>query len=109
MAEPTLQQIFGAGSTQTSTSLSIAKADYPALSADAANRAEQMFVAIFIKALSVLTEENQATNTEQSITITKSFSPESLVTRNDKQYRQLQFIVNFQKEEVGIELDPNDY
>jgi len=109
MAEPTLQQIFGAGAAQTATTLTIQKADLPGLTAAADNRAESLFVGMFLIAKNQLTAANQEANPEQSITITDGFPPQSLVTRNNQQYRQNTFAVNMQKLDPGATIDPDDY
>ena len=107
MAEPTLQQIFGANATQTSATITITKADLPGLTPAADNRAEQLFVAVLLQAKSFLTSANQDTNPEQSITIEDSF--QTLVTRNNQQYRQNTQSVNLQKIDTTAGIDPDDY
>lgn len=107
MAEPTLQEVFGAGATQTGTTLTIAKADFPTLTAAADNRAEQLFVAILLQAQAALTTTRQDTNPEQSITIEDQF--QSLVTRNNQQFRQVTKAVNLQKLDTTAGVDPDDY
>ena len=107
MAEPTLQEVFGAGATQSATVLTIAKADFPTLTAAADNRAEQLFVALLLKAEAALTTARQDTNVEQSITIEDSF--QTLVTRNNQQYRQVTKSVNLQKLDATAGIDPDDY
>jgi hypothetical protein len=111
MAEPTLQQVFGAGAAQTATTLTITKADFSAvgLTASANNTAESLFVAILLLARQQLTDANQVNNPEQSITITDGFPAQSLVTRNNQQFRQNTFAVNLQKPDSGSILDPDDY
>lgn len=107
MAEPTLQEVFGTGATQTGTTLTIAKADFPTLTAAADNRAEQLFVALLLKAEAVLTPTRQDANPEQSLTIEDSY--QSLVNRNNQQYRQVTKSVNLQKLDATAGIDPDDY
>lgn len=109
MAEPTLQQIFGAGATQTATQLVITKADLAAvgLTASATNTAESLFVAIMFIAKQSLTDANLQTNPDQSISIADSFP--SLVTRNNAQYRQNTYSVNLQKLDAAVTIDPDDF
>lgn len=107
MAEPTLQQIFGANATQTAGVLTIQKADFPSLTAAADNRGEQLMVAVLLKAKAFLTTVNQDANPEQSITIEDSF--ESITTRNNQQYRQKTISINLQKLDVSAGVDPDDY
>ena len=111
MAEPTLQQVFGANATQTATQLIISKADLAAvgLTASATNGGESLLVAMFLLARSYLTETNQTTNPEQSITITDSFAPDAIVNRNNQNYRQRTYSVNLQKLDTGFNINPDDY
>lgn len=112
MAEPTLTQVFGAGATQTATTLSIAKADLAAvgLTASATNTAESLFVALLLLAKNVLTLTAQETNADQSVTVTESdFNFQTLVTRNNQTYRQSTYAVNLQKLDTGNIIDPDDY
>lgn len=107
MAEPTLQQIFGAGATQTAGTLTIQKSDLAGLTAAADNRGEQLLVAVILQAKSFLTATNQETNSEQSVTIEDSF--ESLTPRNNQQYRQKTLALNLQKLDTSPGVDPDDY
>lgn len=112
MAEPTLTQVFGAGATQTATTLSIAKADLAAvgLTASATNTAESLLVALFLLAKNSLTLTAQENNPDQSVTIAESdFNFQSLVTRNNQQFRQFTYSVNLQKLDTGATIDPDDY
>lgn len=110
MAEPTLQQIFGASATQTSTQLVITKADFLSLTAASDNKAEQLFVALLLQAKSILTTTRQATNPEQSITIEEpGFGADSLVQRNDQTFRQKALTINLQKLDTSTTIDPDDY
>lgn len=112
MAEPTLTQIFGAGATQTATTLSIAKADLAAvgLTASATNTAESLFVSLLLLAKTTLTTAAQETNANQSITVAEAdFNFQTLVVRNNQTYRQSTYSVNLQKLDTGSTIDPDDY
>lgn len=112
MAEPSLTQVFGAGATQTATTLSIAKADLAAvgLTASATNTAESLFVALLLLAKSSLTPTAQETNGDQSITVAQAdFNFQTLVERNNQTYRQSTYSVNLQKLDTGNTIDPDDY
>lgn len=112
MAEPTLTSIFGAGATQTATTLSIAKADLATLglTASATNTAESLFVALLLQAKSVLTAASLETNPNQSVTVAEAdFNFQTLVTRNNATYRQSTYTVNLQKLDTGANIDPDDY
>jgi Tfp pilus assembly protein PilX len=110
MAEPTFQEVFGAGATQTATTITILKADLD-LTATATNRGEQCFAAICKKASVNLTAANLATNADQSISVVPSF--ESLIYRtiNNVQttFLQTPLTVNFVKVQASSGVTPNDY
>lgn len=107
MAEPTLQDTFGAGATQTANSWTISKADFPTLTATANNSAEQLLVALMLKLRDALTTTRQANNPEQSITV-EEFGTQ-LVPRNDQQYYQLTLAVNLQQVQPAIQIDPDNF
>lgn len=112
MAEPTLIQVFGSSATQTATTLSIAKADLTAvgLTASATNTAESLFVALLLMAKNSLTTTAQETNPDQSVTVAQAdFNFQTLVTRNNQQYRQSTYSVNLQKLDTSAAIDPDDY
>jgi hypothetical protein len=110
VAEPTLQQVFGANASQTSTTLTISKADLAAagLTASASNTAESLFVAIMLLADNYLNETQQSTNADIQVTIADSGFPQ-LVNRNSQIYRQVTFNVNLQAPDSGFNLDPDNY
>lgn len=112
MAEPTLQQVFGANATQDATKITIQKADLAGvgLTASANNSAESLLVAILLNAKTTLTPANYETNIDQSITIeTPGFNAQSLVTRNNTQYRQYTQTVNLYKVDSSAALNPDDF
>lgn len=107
-AEPTLQQVFGAGATQDATTLTILKANLTGLTASANNTAESLLVGIVIKAKSFLTTTNQESNPEQSITIADGYAP-SFAVRNNTTYRQDDITISLQKSAGDTTIDPDDY
>lgn len=107
MAEPTLQEIFGASATQGANYITITKADLPGLTAVADNRAESLLVAILLKAKSFLTQTNFDSNLDQNVLLANGFS--SLTTRGNVQYRQDQITVTLSKPDLNSTINPNDY
>ncbi|BAZ66277.1 hypothetical protein NIES4106_53560 [Fischerella sp. NIES-4106] len=109
MAEPTLQQVFGANATQDANTITISKADLASigLTASANNTAESLFAAIIAKAQQQLTSTNQTENIEQSVVIEDGF--QSLVTRNNATYRQVTKTITFEKPDNSGTFDPDDY
>lgn len=112
MAEPTLTQVFGAGATQTATTISINKADLATmgLTASATNTAESLFVALLLLAKNNLSPSALETNPDQSVSIAPAdFNFQTLVTRNNQSYRQSSYVINLQKIDNGSSIDPDDY
>lgn len=109
MAEPTLQQLFGANATQDMNSLIIDKTDLVAigLTASATNSAESLLAAIIAIAQQTLTTTNQEANPEQSVVVEDGL--ESLINRNDQTYRQLTKSISFEKLDAQSVFDPDDY
>jgi hypothetical protein len=110
MAEPTLQQIFGAGAVQDVDSITIAKADLVAtgLTASASNTAESLFTAILLKAKAHLTTANQSANIDQSIVVGDGFGA-NIVIRNENEYRQDNLTITLDKFLGASTIDPDDY
>jgi hypothetical protein len=110
MAEPTLQEIFGAGATQTATTITILKADLD-MTATATNRGEQCFAAIVKKGGVNLTAANFATNANQSITIAPGFDSLAYRTIGTTQETllQTQLTLNFAKVQPTSGVTPDDY
>jgi hypothetical protein len=111
MPEPTLTQVFGVNATQTSTTLTISKADLVSvgLTASASNTAESLIVALLLMAGQYLKTTNQdSVNTDIQVTITDSGFPQ-LVSRNSTQWRQITYNVNLQTPDTGFTIDPDNY
>lgn len=110
MAEPTLQEVFGAGATQTATTITILKADLD-MTASASNRAEQLFAGIAKKASTYLTQTNFDLNPDQSINISSGF--DSVIYRTiagvSTTYLQQQLTMNFAKVQASAGITPDDY
>lgn len=109
MAEPSLTEVFGAGATQTATTITILKADLPGLTAATDNRAEQLWVGMFLIIKESLTPERQESNPDQNIVIDEPFGSDSLVSRNNQIFRQKSFTINLQKIDTQSTIDPDDY
>ena len=110
MAEPTLQEIFGAGATQTATTITILKADL-AISASPTNRGEQLFAAVCKKAAVNLTTTNFGTNIDQSVNIVAGYDQLIYRTVNTTptSYLQNQLNINFTKVQSSPGITPDDY
>ena len=110
MAEPTLTQIFGAGATQTATTLTISKADLTGLTASANNSAESLFVGMLLNAMNSLTQANFDSNPDQSLVVAiPAFNAQTLVTRNDQRFRQHTINALLHKLDTSGMIDPDDY
>lgn len=107
MAEPTLQEIFGANATQNETTVTISKADLTGLTPSATNSAESLYVAISLTAKNYLTEANFENNIDQSIYIEDGLS--SFTTRNESAYRTDQLTLNLSRIDTSNVINPNEY
>ena len=109
MPEPLGTDVFGPGFQQTATTITIAKADLATvgLTPTANNSAESLFVAVLLLAQKYLNDEKQATNPDIQITIAQAF--DTLITRNNANYRQRSYSVNLQKLDASVVINPNDY
>ncbi|WP_310485100.1 hypothetical protein [Chamaesiphon sp. VAR_48_metabat_403] len=110
MAEPTIQEIFGAGAAQTATTITILKSDLP-MTADATNGGERVFAAICKKAGTFLTPEAFNTNPDQSISIAQGFDSLTYRTIANVQstYLQTALSINFAKLQASGGITPDDY
>jgi hypothetical protein len=110
MAEPTLQEIFGAGATQDATTIHILKADLP-MTALAVNTGERVFAAIVKKAQTPLSTANFAANPDQSINIAAGFDSIVYRTVNNVQTQNLntQITLNFAKPQTSAGITADDY
>lgn len=110
MAEPTLQDIFGAGATQDATTIHILKADLP-ITPLAINRGEQILAGMLKKAATALTSTTFGTNTDQSISIAPGY--EQIVYRtvnnNPVAYLKAPLTIDFHKLQVTAGITPDDY
>ena len=109
MAEPTLTDVFGAGATQTATTISILKADLPGLTAAANNRADQLLSAILLKAQINLTKTSFDADTDRSIYIDTGYPAFTFRGVNNTSYRVDQLTVNLAKLDTSGTIDPDDY
>lgn len=110
MAEPTLEEVFGDSATQDETTLVISKADLfnsVGLISLEINTAESLLVAIVLQAAKQLNDTAQEQNKDIQVTINKGF--DSLVTRNNQNYRQYQYTIEMQKLDTATAPNPADF
>lgn len=109
MAEITLTQAFGSGATQDDSSLTIPKSILTAqgLTASSSNTAESLVTALIKHLQSVFNPTAQDSNADIQITIEDSF--QSIVTRNNTQYRQFSKTINLQIVDTTTTIDPDDF
>lgn len=108
MPEPTLTQVFGANATQTATTLTLSKADFPGLNPTATNTAESLVVAILLKNKAYLNATNQEANPDIQVTIEES-DFQSFILRNNRSYRQRTLSVNLEQLDTVGAIDPDSY
>ncbi len=107
MPKHTLQELFGANAAQTATTITIAKADLPTLTASANNTGSQILTAIAIKAKDVATQAVYDADTDKSIYVGSGF--DSLSTRGNTASRTTQIVINMTKPDTAATLDADDY
>lgn len=110
MAEPTLQDIFGAGATQTATTITILKSNL-AMAAVDTNRGDQVFAALIKRAAENLTAANFTADPDRSINISAGFDSLIYRTVNNVQtpFLQNQLTINFLKIQTSAGITPDDY
>lgn len=113
MAEPSVTEVFGAGATQSGSSLTILKSDLEAvgLTISADNTAESLFTAVILLAKNRLTQSNFDSGQDQDIIVEPGFT--AIIQRDDgngnfSDYRQDQLVVKLHKPDTGV-IDPDDY
>ncbi|BAT53774.1 hypothetical protein NOS3756_27370 [Nostoc sp. NIES-3756] len=110
--ELTLEQVFGAGTTQDATSITILKANLPGLTAAANNTAESILTGILKRGAVNLTETNRESNINQSVVVDMSATP-SFTTRTNgnttETYIRNTISVELDKAYGTVEIDPDDY
>ena len=109
MAELTLVEVFGAGATQDSSSITIQKAALPRLTASASNSAESLLTGILLMAQTNLSQTNFDANVDQSIYVAPGYAGFTNRGINNDPYRVDQLVINLAKLDTGSTLDPDDY
>lgn len=111
MPKPSLTEVFGAGATQTSTTITIVKSDLASvgLTATATNSAESLLTAILLKAKAHLTEANFEANIDQSTVVGTGFKSTSIRGTNNTPYITDQLTVTLAKIDPQDPIDPDNY
>ncbi|MBH8575460.1 hypothetical protein I8752_21095 [Nostocaceae cyanobacterium CENA369] len=108
MAEPTLTDVFGTGTTQDGTSLTILKANLPGLTASSSNTPESLLTGILLKAQTALTSDNRDANIDQSLSIETTTTP-SFTSRNDTVYIRDTITIELDRPAGNLAIDPDNY
>ena len=110
MAEPTLAEVFGAGASQTAQQIVIQKADLASvgLSSSPNNRAEQLLVAIMMKAALALTESARTTDIANR-NVSVNYVGQDLVNQGGQPLRRDAFTLLAYKSTILTTVDPDDY
>lgn len=110
MAEATLQEIFGTGATQTSTTITILKADLP-MTAIATNKGETVLAAIIKKNLTTLSQTVFDADPAKSISLVQGF--DSLIYRTNGTVQetllQVPITINFAQTQASGTINPDNY
>lgn len=110
MAEPTLTEVFGAGATQTATTITILKADLD-ITASATNKAEGLAAAIFKKMSGNLTKTAFDGDADRSVYIEPSYETigSRTIGTTTSQLLQSFWSIVFAKPQATAGITPNDY
>ena len=110
MAEPTLQEVFGANAVQSATTLTISKADLVSvgLTANAGNTAESLLVALLIRASNSLTEVARSQDLVNRH-VTVQYGGQDLVEQSGSNFRRDVYSVLAYKTTALQTVDPDDY
>lgn len=108
MAEPTLQDVFGVGATQTATTITISKSDLPITPA-VDNTAERLLAGIIKRAATTLTESSFEANADQSITIVLDLPQTVYRGTSATPYEQKRVTISLAKVAPSPDFDANDY
>ena len=108
MAEPTLTQVFGAGASQTATTITLTKADLTGLVASSTNRAEELFVAIMLKAAAYLNETQRQLD-PVNVNVSISAGLPQFVIVGGSQYRRDILQAALYKLDGGENISPGNY
>lgn len=106
--EPTLEDIFGAGTTQTATTISIPKANLTGLTVLAVNTGEQLAAGLALRMEQGLKETTFSTNINQNIYVTRGSNFNTFRGENNTNYTVRQLIFNFSELDEG-DIDPDKY
>lgn len=109
MAEPTLQEILGANSTQDETTITINKADLIGLTPSANNTGESIYAALSLTAKNYLSESNFENNLDQSIYLEEGLPNFLNRGENSDRYRTDQLTINLAKIDTDTGINPDDY
>jgi TorA maturation chaperone TorD len=109
MAIPTIQNVFGDGSSQDANSLTILKSDLQAvgLTVSSNNTATSLLIALMLKAAVWLNETKQESDPDINVVITRGL--DNLTTRNNTNYRQYSYTLEAQVPDVSSSIDPDDF
>ncbi|MEH2145295.1 hypothetical protein [Nostoc sp.] len=110
MSGQPLTSVLGVNATQTSTTVTISKADLVnvGLTPSATNDGEAIFIAIVLLAKQFLTTANQTATPAIQTIINDAVQP-SFVTRSGQVYRRDTINVALDKLAVSSTIDPDDY
>ena len=111
MAEPTLQEVFGANATQDASTLTIRKSDLAitGFTPGAGNTAESLLVALIALAAKSLSEANRTSDTANR-NISVNYSGQDLVDQGTAGYfRRDAYSVLLYKTTQIATVNPDDY
>lgn len=109
MADPTLQDVFGPGATQTATTITIAKADFPKLTARVDNSGQEVFVGLILRAADFFTTTARDTDTDRKLEVTYDGQTIFPIPNSTDLDRQDTYTCVLHKTVARADVDPDDY
>lgn len=107
MAKPTLIEVFGAGATQTATTVTFNKADLLTLTPTTNNTAESILIAIALTAQGKLTTTLRDNDPDVKVAIENGFEQTSF--RGTTRYNQVALNITAQTLSPASAIDADNY
>jgi hypothetical protein len=104
---PSLTDVFGPGASQTATTVTVAKTDFPTLTPTSDNNGQELFVGIILQAIKKLNPTARGTDPDIKIEIT--YTGQAVYPGPDKNDRQDSYTIVLHKDVPQEMVDADDY
>lgn len=107
MATPSITDVFGPGATQTIETVTLAKTDFPTLTASAVNNGQELWVGILLRASQTLNPTKRAADADVKIEIT--YTGQTVYPGTTENDRQDSYTIVLHKSVPQEAVDADDY